>query len=144
MDAEAWKRLKLIVRCQEEGVGVCFALLGKVKGEDVVIKEIIQVANLFNYASSCESKQVRKIESESVKQNLMFLGLLYAHPRETEPLPKQQEIIAWLSLMFKLDRPLLFFVISIESLKIAAYTIPPNIFQELKNAIKLVRFEVKR
>jgi len=139
IDAKAWERLKLIVKTSDVSTGLCFALLGKIKGNSIVITDLIELSALccnFRYTAD----QIRKIEKEAAKQGLMFVGMLYTH-KDSIPTPLEHELAYWISLMFKLDRPLLYFVISTESSKIAAYTIPPEIFVQLKDAIKLVTFE---
>ncbi|MGB9760382.1 MAG: hypothetical protein ACPLZG_11190, partial [Thermoproteota archaeon] len=71
------------------------------------------------------------------------VGILHAHD-DLVPKPLQEELVLWLTMMFEFDRSLLFFIISMKSLKIAAYTIPPDIFAQLKDAIKLIKFEGER
>jgi len=144
MAASAWNRLKLIMKAAEERIGLCFALLGKIRGSNIIVTETIEISKLSGCSCPYTSEQIRSIEKEAAKQNMMFVGLLHAHYSGSVPTPSDQELVLWLALMFKFDRPLLFFVISIESLKIAAYTIPPDVFAQLKDAIKLMKFEVEK
>jgi hypothetical protein len=134
MDTRVWKRLKIMVRTLDASTNLCFAILGKVKDNITIISDLIE----HNYQFTAD--QIRKLEKEAAKQGLLFIGLLYVH-RDSNPTPLEHELAYWISLMFKLNRPLLYFVISTESSKVAAYTIPPETFFQLKDAIKLVIFE---
>ncbi len=143
MDANAWKRLKLIVKASSVRTGLCFALLGKIRGNSIVVVDVIELSKLSSCSCPYTAEQIRNIEKEAAKQGMMFVGILHAHD-DLVPKPLQEELVLWLTMMFEFDRSLLFFIISMKSLKIAAYTIPPDIFAQLKDAIKLIKFEGER
>ena len=79
---------------------------------------------------------------EAKKRKLMIVGALHTHP-ESEVKPSHWDRISWLTLMFEFDRPLGYFIINPNSLKLAGYTIPSQVFIQLKEAIKLVNDQVE-
>lgn len=141
IDFNAWKRLKLIVKASDDRIGLCFALLGKIRANSFLVVDVIELAKLSTCNCPYTAEQIRNIEKEAAKQNMMLVGILHAHNSGSVPTPSEQELVLWLALMFKFERPLLFFVLSSESLKVGAYTVPPEVFAQLKDAIKLINFE---
>lgn len=141
IDVNAWKRLKLIVKASDDRIGLCFALLGRIRANYVLVVDVIELAKLSTCNCPYTAEQIRNIEKEAAKQNMMFVGILHVHTSGSLPTPSEQELVLWLALMFKFERPLLFFIVSMESLKVAAYTVPPDVFAQLKDAIKLINFE---
>lgn len=147
IDPQAWKRLKLAVKAfsaQRNPKEVNFALLGKIRGEKILIKEIVQLPGDSSRGyCTFSTEDIKKLEKEASKQKLMLIGLLHTHCGDSPPYPSQTDNVAWLSQMFEFNRPLVYYIIQAESLHCGAYWIPPETFYQLKEAIKFIPFEVK-
>lgn len=147
IDAEAWKRLKLAIKAystRPNAKEASFILLGELRKHRFVIKEIVQLVGGADRGYCTYSiKDVKKIEREAARDNLTLVGLLHTHCEISQPTPSQQDRISWLSLMFEFNRPIYYFIISATSLQLAAYSIPPQAFYQLKEAIKFIPFEVR-
>jgi proteasome lid subunit RPN8/RPN11 len=147
IDPQAWKRLKLAIRAfstRQNPKEVNFALLGKINGERFLIKEIIQLPGETSGGyCTFSTEDLKKLEKEASKEELMLIGMLHTHCGDSSPFPSQSDNIAWLSQMFEFNRPLVYYIVSADSLRCGAYSIPPQIFYQLKEAIKFIPFEVK-
>lgn len=141
---QAWKSLKLAVKAlsaQRNARKVIFALLGQLQGKKFVIKDIVQLVN-ESLKQDISWKDVKRIEREANKEKLLLIGILHAHSGET-PIASSNKKVMWLSSMFEFNRPLLYFVLAADSLRLAAFSISPQTFYQLKEAIKFIPFEVK-
>jgi proteasome lid subunit RPN8/RPN11 len=147
IDWQAWKRLKLAVKAystQQKAKEVCFVLLGKFQNNRFLIKEIVQlIGETSKRYCTYSLEDVRKIEREASKEKLTFIGMLHTHCGDSQPVPSQADRITWLSAMFEFNRPLVYYIISANSLRVGAYSIPAETFYQLKDAIKFIPFEVK-
>lgn len=138
IDVQAWKRLKLAVGAYSTGRNAkktCLVLLGELRKKGFLIKDVVQLMDEF-------SARVKKIEREARKEKLILVGICHTQLGDSLN-PSHAERIAWLSLMLEFNRPLLYFMISADSLRLAAYSIPPKAFYKLKEAIKFIPFEVR-
>jgi proteasome lid subunit RPN8/RPN11 len=146
IDVQAWKRLKLLIKAHSTGENareVCLALLGKYEGKRLVIKDFVQLLGKSSKSYCIYSlNDVKKIEKHASKENLILVGLCHTHCQDSVA-PSVTDRTEWISSMLEFNRPLLYYIIAPNTLRVAAYTIPPQIFYQLKEAIKFVRFEAK-
>lgn len=147
IDIQAWKRLKLAVKAystQQNAKEVSFALLGEFRKKRFLIKEVVQLVGPSSKDYCIYSlEDVKKIEKEASKEKLTLIGMLHTHCGDSKPIPSQADRITWLSMMLEFNRPIIYYIISANTLQTGAYSIPPETFYQLKDAIKFIPFEVR-
>ncbi len=142
---ETWKWLKLAALAHGKNPvakEVTFALLGQLRTDRFIIKGFVQLSGESGRGYSLfTTDDLKKIEAEAVKKGFDLIGILHTHPDSVKP--SVQDRLAWLTLMFEFDRPMIYYILQPESLKLSAYSIPLSTFSLLKESIQPIECELQ-
>jgi proteasome lid subunit RPN8/RPN11 len=121
---------------------VTLALLGHLRSSRFVINGFVQLGGESGRKYSLfATEDLKKIEAEATGKGYTLVGLLHTHPDSANP--STQDRLAWLTLMFEFNRPLIYFILQLEPLRLAAYSIPLNLFMLLKESIRPIQYQIE-
>jgi hypothetical protein len=137
---ETWKWLKLAVQAYGKNPmpkEISVALIGHLETNRFIIESFVQLSGESGREYSLfTAEDLKKIEAEASKKGFGLIGILHTHPETITP--SIQDRLAWLTLMFEFDRPLLYFILQLEPLRLAAYSVPSETLLLLKESIKFI------
>jgi proteasome lid subunit RPN8/RPN11 len=140
-----WKRMLLTIRAystEPTPKETKLILLARIIKNRMVIEDFVQtVGNSASDHCRYDIHDIKKIEGEARKDRLIVVGTLHTHP-QSKPEPSYKDRESWLALMFEFDRPLSYYIIDPQSLKLACYAIPTQTFIQLKQAIEPVCYKL--
>ena len=144
--SDVWKRMLLHIRSyalEPASKQVAVLLLGQLVGPKVVIKDFVQLIgrsdkNVFVY----DVLDIKKVEKQAYENRLMLAGVLHTCTK-AEPKISYQDRVMWFSLIFEFSHPLTYMVINPETLDLTAYSISPQNFTFLKEALAPVHTRVE-
>lgn len=133
-----WKRIRFA--CKAFNISpskeIAIALIGVFDEDTFVVTDHMILPGFSNQNSSSYSPtDLKKIEKEISKENLMIGGILHTHPSNSVT-PSEDDNKTWISTLIDFGHPVYFFIYAPGANKISSFAVPFKLWSDIKEAVK--------